>query len=106
MKKYATLTIAVIELIASSEKDVAVIAPIGGPRIFDLVVGLRVKRTKTDSKDPMIEIGATIASKNARFIELKIGLIGLNSDGDGIKRESRDKGDIIRGSDINKRMNL
>ena len=38
MKKNATLTIAVIELIAPSEKNVAVVAPVRGPRIFDLVV--------------------------------------------------------------------
>ena len=68
LKKDATLTIAVIELIAPSEKNVSVIAPRGGPRIFDLVVRKRVKRAITDSKDAMIEIGATFAGENARFV--------------------------------------
>ena len=68
MNKNATLAIAVIELMAPSEKDVAVLAPIGGPRIFDLVIGNRVKRAIADSEDPMIEIGATIGGKNARFV--------------------------------------
>ena len=106
MKEYATLAIAVVELIASSEKYVAVIAPIGGPRIFDFVVGKVVERPKADSEYAMIEIGATIAGEDARFVELKIGLIGLNSDRDGIKRESRNKGEVIRGSDIGKGNNL
>ena len=89
MKKDATLSIAIIELIASSEKDVAVIAPRVGPRIFDLVVGKVIERAKADSKNAMIEIGATIGSKNPRLVELKVGLVSLNGDRDGMKRESR-----------------
>ena len=100
MKKNATLSIAVIELLSSSEKDVAVIAPSVGPRIFDLVVGYRVKRTKADSKNAMVEIGTTIGSKNPRFVELKVGLVSLNGDRERLTRESREEGIIIRRSNI------
>ena len=68
MKKDATLAVAVIELVAPSEKDVAIIPPSVRPRIFDLVIRNRVKRAIPDSKDTMIEIGATFSGENARFV--------------------------------------
>ena len=106
LKKDATLTIAIIELLSPSEKDVAVIAPIGGPRIFDLVVGKVIEGTKSDSKNAMVEIGTTIAGKNPRFVELKVGLISLNGDRDGLTRESRDEGIIIGRSNIDEGLNF
>ncbi len=70
--------------IDDGDADVTLLAPVGAPRVLNLVVGCSIGvDTIADSQDTMVKLGATVSGDNTTSVSLEDLLVGLNGDRDG-----------------------
>ena len=67
--------------IDDGDADVTLLAPVGTPRVLNLVVGCSIGVDAiADGQNTMVKLGATVSSDNTSSVSLENLLVGLDGD--------------------------
>ncbi len=79
---------------ATRQKDIAIYAPRGTPRVLDFVVISTVQSAITDSQNTVVQVSTASTSEDTRLVELEGRLVGFDGNRDWLLVQGRHHGGI------------
>lgn len=86
--------------IRALDADVSTLTPGVTPRVLDLPVVNTIVGTVTDQQDTVVKVLTALASEDTRLVQLERGLVGLDSDRDGLLSNGRHQSVDAVSSDV------